>query len=72
SANALRLAAAAGAALVWRPAALRRRLGLWIGGEALVALVRARFSAFPAADGLVYHTPRIGGRAGAGIEVRFR
>ncbi len=71
SATALRLAASGGAALVWRPAALRR-VGLWIGGDALLALVRARFSAFPAADGLLHHTPRIGGRAGAGIEVRFR
>jgi hypothetical protein len=68
----LRLALAAGAALVWRPAAARERVGLWIGGDLLVALVRARFRASPAAPNLVFHTAAIGGRVGAGVEVRFR
>jgi hypothetical protein len=68
----LRLAFAAGAALVWRPARWNERVGPWIGADLLVALVRARFRATPAAPGLVYHTPPVGGRVAAGIEVRFR
>lgn len=68
----LRLAAAAGPALLWRPTRLHRRLGLWLGADLLVALVRARFRATPAAPGLVYHTPPVGARVGAGIELRFR
>jgi hypothetical protein len=68
----LRLALAAGAALVWRPARWKQRVGPWIGADLLVALVRARFRATPAAPGLVHHTPPVGGRVAAGIEVRFR
>jgi hypothetical protein len=68
----LRLAVAVGAALVWRPARWKQRVGPWIGGDLLVALVRARFRATPASPGLVYHTPPVGGRVAAGIEVRFR
>jgi hypothetical protein len=68
----LRLAFAAGAALVWRPARWKQRVGPWIGADLLVALVRARFRATPAAPGLVHHTPPVGGRVAAGIEVRFR
>lgn len=68
----LRLAFAAGAALVWAPARLQGRLGLRLDADLLVALVRARFRATPAAPGLVYYTPPVGGRIGAGIEVRFR
>jgi hypothetical protein len=68
----LRLAFTAGAALVWRPARWNQRVGPWIGADLLVAVVRARFRATPAAPGLVYHTPPLGGRVAAGIEVRFR
>jgi len=68
----LRLAFAAGAALVWRPARWKQRVGPWIGADLLVALVRARFRATPATPGLVHHTPPVGGRVAAGIEVRFR
>lgn len=71
-ATSLRLALAAGAALIWRPARARPRVGLWIGGDLLLALVRARFRATPAAPELVYHTPLLGARVGAGVEVRFR
>lgn len=71
-ATSLRLAFAAGAALVWRPARWKQRVGPWIGADLLVALVRARFRATPAAPGLVHHTPPVGGRVAAGIEVRFR
>lgn len=68
----LRLAFAAGAALVWRPARWKQRVGPWIGADVAVALARARFRATPATPGLVYHTPPVGGRVAAGIEVRFR
>ncbi|MCA9709138.1 MAG: hypothetical protein KDK70_25060 [Myxococcales bacterium] len=68
----LRLALAAGAALVWAPARLRGRLALRLDAEGLVALVRARFRASPAAPGLVYYTPLVGGRVSAGLEVRLR
>lgn len=68
----LRLAVALGPALVWRPERLDGRLGLWLGADVLVALVRARFRATPASTDLVYYTPPVGGRVGAGIEVRFR
>lgn len=71
-ATSLRLAFAAGAALVWRPARWRQRVGPWIGADLLVALVRARFRATPASPGLVHHTPPVGGRVAAGIELRFR
>ncbi len=71
-ATSLRLALTAGASLVWRPARWRQRVGPWIGAEAAVALVRARFRATPASPGLVYHTPPVGGRVAAGVEVRFR
>ncbi|MEM7159939.1 MAG: hypothetical protein AAF799_44275 [Myxococcota bacterium] len=68
----LRLAAAAGAAVLWRPARLGGRLGLWAGADVLVALVRARFRPTPAATALAYYTPPVGGRLGIGVEVRFR
>lgn len=71
-ATSLRLAFAAGAALVWRPARWKQRVGPWIGADLLVALVRARFRATPASPDLVHHTPSVGGRVAAGIEVRFR
>lgn len=71
-ATSLRLAFTAGAALVWRPARWKQRVGPWIGADLLVALVRARFRATPASPGLVHHTPPVGGRVAAGIEVRFR
>lgn len=72
NATSLRLALTAGAALVWRPARWNERVGPFIGADLLVALVRARFRATPAAPGLVHHTPPVGGRLAAGIEVRFR
>jgi hypothetical protein len=68
----LRLAFTAGAALVWRPVRWNERVGPFLGAELAVGLVRARFRATPAAPGLVYHTPPVGGRVAAGIEVRFR
>jgi hypothetical protein len=68
----LRLAFAAGAAVVWAPARFGGRVGLRLSAEALVALVRARFRASPAAPGLVYYTPPLGGRISGGLEVRFR
>jgi hypothetical protein len=68
----LRLAFTAGGALVWRPARWKQRVGPWIGADLLVALVRARFRATPATPGLVHHTPPVGVRVAAGIEVRFR
>jgi hypothetical protein len=72
NATSLRLALTAGAALVWRPLRWNERVGPWIGADLLVALVRARFRAIPAAPGLVHHTPPVGARLAAGIEVRFR
>lgn len=64
------VSAAVGAGLRWRPRALRDRLGLWLRGEVLPALTRPRFGT--QASGLIHRVDAVGGRIGAGIEVRLR
>jgi len=64
------VALASGASARWRPRRLGQRLGLWIRGEALVALARPRFGTEP--SGIVYSVPVVGGDVVAGVEARLR
>ncbi|WAS97005.1 hypothetical protein [Nannocystis punicea] len=61
------LAATAGAALAWRP---RGRVGLWVGADAIVALLRPTFVTARGQE--VHKAARFGGQVLAGIEVRLR
>lgn len=64
------LSAAVGAAVAWRPRAIpRRRLGIWLRAEVHPAIVQAGFATD---SGPVFVVPPLGGRAGAGLEVRLR
>ncbi|MCY0992641.1 hypothetical protein OV203_36215 [Nannocystis sp. ILAH1] len=61
------LAATVGAAVGWRP---RGRVGLWLGADAIVALLRP---SFVTAGGVkVHEAARFGGQVLAGVEVRLR
>lgn len=61
------LAATAGAAVGWRP---RGRVGLWLGADAIVALLRP---SFVTAGGVkVHEAARFGGQLLAGVEVLLR
>lgn len=66
---ALFAAAELSAGLGWRPAAMRRRVGVFVRGAVLPALTRTSFGTDE--SGLVYRTPAVGGRVGAFVEVRF-
>lgn len=57
-----------GGALRWRPRA--GRVGLWLGLDAIVALIRP---AFVTAGGVpVHEAARVGGQASLGLEIRLR
>ncbi|MBL9100740.1 MAG: hypothetical protein JNL82_07275 [Myxococcales bacterium] len=60
-----------GAAIRWRPRG--GRVGLWLGVDAIVALVRPEFvTATETGTRLVHRAARIGGQVGLGVEVRVR
>jgi hypothetical protein len=61
------LAATVGAAVAWRP---RGRVGLWLGADAIVALLRPTF--VTAGGVQVHQASRFGGQVLAGIEVGLR
>jgi hypothetical protein len=60
------VAALLGPRLVWRPI---RRLGVWVGADLVVALVRPGFGIDFV--GPVHRAGVVSGRGGAGLEVRF-
>jgi len=60
-----------GAAIRWRPRG--GRVGLWLGVDAIVALVRPEFvTATETGTRLVHRAARIGGQVGLGVEGRAR
>jgi hypothetical protein len=71
AARSLWAASRIGAAIRWRPRG--GRVGLWLGIDAIVALVRPEFvTATETGTRLVHRVARIGGQVGLGVEVRVR